>query len=130
MCPRCEIDPKPENFVDSRRCAFDADGKFTPDNWNCGTIDALIGDDPIIVYGHDEQFEATPTHFDDELNGGWIITTRYKRRGRTSSAFYTGDFSPPLLLTLDLADRVIHSRNLFDQWRKEQAVTPAASEAQ
>lgn len=121
LCPRCAADPKPEGFGDERNCAFDAAGNFTPDNWNCATIDALLGEHPSIVHGSDEQCEITPTWLDDgsEDHGGWIITTRYKRRGCTSSAIYMGDFHPPQPLALALAERVIESRASHEVWRQK-----------
>lgn len=119
MCPRCEADPQPENFGDRRKCAFDAEGKFTPDNWNCATLNAMIGDaETTTVTGSDEQFEYTPGWEDGETHG-WVITTRYKRRGCTSSAIYVGDFFPPEPLTLERAESIITARARFEQWRKE-----------
>lgn len=119
MCPRCEADPKPEGFGDRRQCAFDAEGHFTPENWNCATIDAILGDEPTVVRGDDEQCEVTPTYCDDGEHeyGGFLITTRHKRRGCTSSAIYVGDFHPPQPLTLALAERVIASRASHEVWR-------------
>lgn len=116
-CARCAADLKPEHFGDPRKCAFDKDGNFTPDNWNCATIDALLGEQPTIVHGDNEQCEVTPTWLDDEEHGGWIITTRYKRRGCTSSAVYVGDFHPPQPVTLAFAERVIQSRASHEEWR-------------
>lgn len=125
QCPRCAADPRPEHFGDDRRCAFDADGNFTPDNWNCATIDALIGFDrhgSQIVDGDDERCEVTPTYIDDgtdEVYGGWIVTTRYKRRGQTDSAIYVGQFHPPQPLTLAFTERAIQSRASREEWRSK-----------
>lgn len=39
--------------------------------------------------------------------GGWIVLTRYKHRGCTSSAIHVGDFFPPRPVTLSLVERFI-----------------------
>lgn len=105
-CARCSADLRPEGFGDDRRCAFTADGSFTSDNWNCATLNALIGEaDNRAVEGCDERFEWTPVNGTDY--GGWVITTRYKHRGCTSSAIVVGDFYPPKMLTLALAEQII-----------------------
>lgn len=116
-CPRCAADPKPEHFGDPRQCAFDAEGNFTPENWNCATMDAILGPEPVTVHGSEERMEATPTRLDDgEDYGGFIVTCRHKNRGRTSSAIYVGDFFPSQPLTLALAERVIASRASYAIW--------------
>ena len=117
-CPRCAADPQPEGFGSPRQCAFDEAGHFTPENWNCETINVLLGDTPHTVHGLDEQCEITPTYLDDgELYGGFIVTTRYKRRGCTSSVIYVGDFHPANPVTLDFVERVIASRAAYEFWR-------------
>lgn len=124
-CPRCAADPRPENFGNDRQCAFTADGQFTPENWNCATIDALLGTNPQTTHGLDERCEVTPTWLDVEDDdgthwyGGWIVTTRYKRRGCTSSAVYVGDFHPPQPVTLAFMERVIQSRASYEVWRSQ-----------
>lgn len=121
-CPRCRADPHPANFGSPRNCAFTADGLFTPDNWNCATIDALFnaaGDSAVRLYGNDESMDAIPALVDcdemadendpneDPICGGFLILSRYKHRGCTSSAVRVGDFFPPQPVTLALVERVI-----------------------
>lgn len=126
QCSRCAADPEPEGFGSPRNCAFNADGSFNPDNWNCETLNALIGDTPKIVHGDDEQCEITPTYLDDDLYGGFIVTTRYKRRGHTESAIYVGMFHPPQPITFEFVERVIQSRTSHEIWRKQQYGMPDA----
>lgn len=102
-CARCAADVRPANFGSDRNCAFNEDGSFTPDNWNCGTISALIcGDESAltIVSGCDETVEVIR----GEEHGGFIVLSRYKRRGCTSSALLVGDFWPARPLTLQMAE--------------------------
>jgi hypothetical protein len=106
-----------------RSCAFDADGAFTPDNWNCGTIEALMAlglePDGDSIYATDETMQIirvseavefpeppdwNPDHFEQ---AGWIVLTRYKRRGKTTSAMHVGDFWPARPLTLQVAESVL-----------------------
>lgn len=113
LCPRCAADPKPEHFASERQCAFDAEGHFTPDNWNCVTLNALIGDNPRVIQGGSEQLEVTPVNGTEY--GGWIVTTRYKRRGCTSSAIWVGDFSPPRPVTLALVEQILAGTPVEDE---------------
>ena len=124
-CPRCEADPQPQNFGSPRNCAFKrdrlADGSmlivpsdysFTPDNWQCATMTALIDaydrDRKKVIYGHDESMNIIPCDPDaDSDYGGWIVLTRYKSRGKVSSAVHVGDFYPPRPLTVALAEATI-----------------------
>lgn len=102
-CKRCEADPHPEDFGSPRRCAVDANGGFRPDNWNCATLDALLVDDRTAetVWGHDESMQIVCGND----YGGFLVVTRYKSRGRTSSAVHVGDFWPPKPFTLETAER-------------------------
>lgn len=105
-CPRCAANPTVS--IDNgpgtaRDCAFATpDGSFTPDNWNCATLSALGDNDSnssAELYGEDETLKAI---YGPE---GWIVLTRYKRRGCCSSAILCGDFWPPKPLTLEMAER-------------------------
>jgi len=109
-CKRCEADPRPAHFGSNRGCAFKHDGSFTPKNWNCATINALLeyqqGDEH---YGQDEHLEVVSvlTHSGSESNG-WIVTTRYKHRGQTASAVHvTQDGYFPV--TLQLIEEVLQA---------------------
>jgi hypothetical protein len=120
MCPRCAADPQPANFGSPRKCAFDEQGHFTPDNWNCATLSALFGfaePETVQAFTGDEMVEVIPTLLDGEAcerpqdryemepgddldTGGFFVFTRYKRRGCTSAAVHVGDFWPPARVTL------------------------------
>lgn len=109
-CKRCQADPQPSHLRDPRRCAFDAEGAFTPDNWQCATLEVLLDKAQANHYGDDESVQLVPVVFFDE-NGladgtdGWIVMTRYKSRGCTSSAIHVGDFWPPKPVTLAMAEQ-------------------------
>lgn len=121
-CARCEADPIPAHSG-PRQCAFDERGRFTPDNWRCATLDALTRVpwldvmQAAWVYGQDESLQPIPafvlqTDPDDPsytMSGseGFIVLSRYKTRGKVSSAMHVGDFWPAKPLTLAFAERVL-----------------------
>lgn len=116
-CKLCFERPVPKHYGSPRECAFDAEGKFTPDNWNCETINDLCGfgteqygDDECMdyVYCGREAFPDGDEEREEYVNnGGWIVMTRYKNRGCCSSAVRVGDFWPPEPLTLEVAEAVL-----------------------
>ncbi len=115
-CPRCAADPQPANFANARKCAFTAAGAFTPDNWNCATFNALMArvTDEDEHTGDNESLQLIPVRVpetDDEddwaMSHGWIVLTRYKQRGRTSSAIHVGDFWPARPVTYALVAQVL-----------------------
>lgn len=115
-CRRCSETP-PGNLSSPRRCAFTDTGEFTPENWNCGTIEALLRGPHEQRSGEDESMQIIPVRepfnedgVDDAYWDGWLILTRYKTRGRTSSAVHVGDFWPPQPLTLVLAESMLKLR--------------------
>lgn len=104
-CPRCAADPRPRHFASDRRCAFLADGAFTPHNWNCATLDAVMA-----VRAGCEELEGSDESMQIVYSGdygGWLVFTRYKHRGCTSSAMHVGDFYPPQVVTLKLVEQFI-----------------------
>lgn len=105
-CPRCQADPHPAPFESPRRCAFTEAGEFSPDNWNCATIDALLFQASHEIDGTDESMQITYANGSQDY-GGFIVLTRYKHRGCTSSAVHVGDFWPTVPLTLDRALKAI-----------------------
>jgi hypothetical protein len=107
-CLRCLADPQPSNFGSLRSCAFDAKGNFTPDNWRCATMDLLLELKQQEVDGSDESMQIIPVNGDEA--SGWLVLTRYKHRGCTSSAVVVGDFWPPKPLTLMAAEKIINPR--------------------
>jgi hypothetical protein len=101
-CRRCKEDLQPPLFASPRRCAFLDDGSFTPDNWNCATVEALLRIDAVpTLEGCDESLDVVS----GRDYGGFLVLTRYKHRGKTSSAVHVGDFWPPRPLTLAVAER-------------------------
>jgi hypothetical protein len=112
-CPRCQNDPQPPNYGSPRRCAFTEKElrliEFTPDNWNCGTLSALVAsadpDSKHTQYGDDESLDLILC--DPDAERGWIVLTRYKSRGTCSSAVHVGDFWPARIVTLDLVEKTI-----------------------
>ena len=121
-CSRCQADPRPKHFGDPRRCAFTDGGEFTPENWNCASIEAMLtreGMDDCVEFGDNESFEHTYVPEIGEHETGWIITSRYKTRGCTSSAIMVGDFYPPRPVTLELVERLLAYRVAMDAYTKE-----------
>jgi hypothetical protein len=127
-CAHCRQDPQPPHFGNARKCAFDDDGYFTPDNWNCATMaklleaaapapraDEAVQDTVVALYGNDESMHVVMC---SEEDGGWIVVTRYKMRGRTSSAVWVGDFYPSRLVTQALVERAIAYREAMRGWRR------------
>ncbi len=118
-CARCEADPQPKDFGSPRGCAFKADTfgadpstiPFNEDNWNCATITALLDaydpDRRKTIYGDDESMQIVPVYEQGEYGWnarGWIVLTRYKSRGKVSSAVHVGDFYQPREVTLKLVE--------------------------
>ena len=113
MCPRCAADVRPTNFGSDRTCAFNADGSFTPDNWNCATLDALMERECFDERRSDESIQII---WGDNF-GGFIVLTRYKNRGCTSSALLVGDFWPAKPLTFTIAQSWLDG----SFWRKSES---------
>jgi hypothetical protein len=129
LCPRCTADPQPPQYA-KRQCLFNADGTFREKNWNCATEWALQEayqqsiyasvysredhGELRTVYGTDESmhiYPCFPSPDEDDVMGndptGWLIFTRYKRRGRTSNVVWVGDFSPARPVTRALIESTI-----------------------
>lgn len=117
QCPRCAADPQPDGFGSPRDCAFDATGAFDTSNWNCATLAELMAgatEDGENIWGDDESMQIIPTRLDvmsededSDVRAGWIVLTRYKSRGRTTSAVHVGDFWPAQPVTLALVNATI-----------------------
>lgn len=104
-CDRCLADPQPKHFGNPRRCAFTPEGVFTPDNWNCATIQALLELARTVNHeGNDESMQML--YVDPKETRGWLVITRYKYRGKTSAAVVVGD-QDPVVLTLSVAEAII-----------------------
>lgn len=84
---------------DNPRCAFDAAGKFTKDNWNCATLNVLRTFALSRGLAHrrgDSGFASIPVL--DE-SGTVIVLTWYKSRGCTTDAMIACDGFEPLHLS-------------------------------
>ncbi len=103
-CSRCAADPRPANFGSDRECAFGPDGAFLTDNWNCATLDALAALAGEPVYGDDETLAVVRCDFAD---GGFLVLTRYKSRGRVTGLAWVGDWPAPRAASLGLVLRAI-----------------------
>lgn len=83
MCPRCQ--ERGQTWRGSPPvCAF-YDGRFTGDNWNCATMNALR--DKATSDWNEDNYMG----FLRGPNGDHLIMTWYKRRGRTSDALVVCD---------------------------------------
>lgn len=84
---------------DQPRCGFSA-GAFSPDNWNCATLNALrdLVDEsqhpmpPGVDYRYCADQKYATVHIDDvELNGDWLglalWVSWYKNRGTTEAVW-------------------------------------------
>lgn len=111
LCPACAADLKPVGFASPRNCAFTESGDFTPDNWNCATIAAMMSRVEGELLGDDETGEIIPVRTSKTETNGWIIMTRYKSRGCTSSAVHVGDFWPPRPVTYEMAAAFVRPRS-------------------
>lgn len=110
-CKRCTDKPLPENWSE-RKCGFYKNGNFDGGNWNCGTLNALA-EEGETVEGCDESMQTVylgeEFSFGDQV-GGWIILTRYKHRGRCTSAIRVGDFFPPQPVTLEMCEKFLEMK--------------------
>jgi hypothetical protein len=89
-CKLCAERPVPDNYGSERKCAFDEQGMFTPENWMCETMNELrrrvriasgsINDDVLLII--DASSEGV---------SAWIALVIYKRRGRVESATLLSD---------------------------------------
>lgn len=109
-CPRCQTRGKTWEGSDPR-CAFPA-GVFTPDNWNCATMNALRDlSDALDRSWRDDNAAASMGYvpIGDALDGasGYVVMSWYKSRGRTGQAWTMWDDDTPHLTTLAEAEAAI-----------------------
>lgn len=94
-------------------CGFDAEGKFTTDNWNCETLNEIrwsLPDDGVA-------YASFKSRMDDESVGvawlgdkfGWLIMTWYKNRGRVGRAVIMCDDQEPHPLQREEAESYLAS---------------------
>lgn len=81
-CKRCEKRGKTWEG-DDPKCAFDEEGWFHPNNWNCASMGALrlwADENNKITYSDDNSCAVLP------FDGYFIVLAWYKRRGKTDWA--------------------------------------------
>ena len=78
-CPRCQQRVKDWQGSDPK-CAF-SDGVFSPDNWNCATMNVLRDMATNVVYSEDSNAAILSIG-----EGRFILLSWYKRRGCTALA--------------------------------------------
>jgi hypothetical protein len=134
-CPGCLADPQPPFFGDPRKCAFDAQGNFTSDNWSCATMDALR---EMLPYDGESTYGDFATRDDnsagslgllhipdsaqdvlDDLHGieqdelslaGYLVMSWYKQRGQCGSATIIFEDEPVRPLKVDEAQAILTAR--------------------
>lgn len=116
-------DPRPPHFDRDRICAFNADGSFQSDNWNCATIAYLLGaPDAQDMSSELESLQAIPAYMpvagtSDVIDTdgikptieqrGWLVMCRQFNVGRAASLMYCGPFHPPRGVSFAMCDDVI-----------------------
>lgn len=103
-CPRCQERGKTWHGEDPR-CGFPDGGVFSPDNWNCATLNRLRELDRDGAAYTEDQWILTIPH-----DGEFIVLGGYKRGG---SVEFAGNLNEREMedLTLERAEKVIKSRS-------------------
>ena len=100
---------------DPLSCAFKSkrlDAEFNPDNWNCGTMNALreaahkFGSSDGLRWD-DQSSGVVPVPADVADRVGCIALTWYKNRGRTEGAVVLFENNKTIPLTLGMAVEVV-----------------------
>lgn len=114
VCQACEKRGKTWQGSDPK-CAFDA-GEFTPDNWNCATLNELrehlfYGQSTVDYRCHDDDQHVATVALDwdseCESESKLVRSARslwvswYKSRGRTESIWLLGECGLPFRPTED-----------------------------
>lgn len=74
---------KPSEFIDEPKCAFNVDGSFNTDNWNCALMNKLRDLAELNeVWNDDDYCSIIPIP-----DYGWAILKWYKHRGKTDLFF-------------------------------------------
>lgn len=95
QCRRC-LERGQDWDGDPPRCAFDKDGNFTADNWNCATMNELrktAEDRGCVVSSEGQNAALLP------WDGRFIALSWYKRRGATDAAYLFAYAPGPLELS-------------------------------
>lgn len=108
-CKMCEKRGKTWNG-DDPKCGF-VDGVFTPDNWNCATLNALwekAEDKGNRERRDDSSFAFVSVPELKETEAGFIALSKYKERGCTSLAVFFSD-NVQLPVTIEMAEAAVLS---------------------
>lgn len=101
-CFRCQCRTKDWDG-DDPKCGF-PEGDFTRDNWRCATLNVLRRlAEPGAVYSEDQYASVI-----SDGDGGHVLITWYKSRGRTEGAYLVTD-QGVYPLTLGSAETVIRN---------------------
>lgn len=82
----CEKRGKTWNGADPK-CGFRANGRFTPDNWNCATLNSLR----TAIEDHERWHEDSYYWSGLIPNGGMLVVAHYKNRGCTDGVYRVED---------------------------------------
>jgi|3_EtaG_2_1085321.scaffolds.fasta_scaffold03033_6 hypothetical protein len=110
MCKYCDLRGKTWNGSDPK-CGFPLGDTFTPENWNCATLNLLRGlshKNGVKTYGEDNgsiSVLALPIswNFDER---GYLVMNWYKDRGCTDKAKIINE-DEEFELTEELANAII-----------------------
>lgn len=137
MCKRCdEFKKKYPYSIELKKhkdtclgseisCAFDENGIFTTDNWNCITIGILR--ELVSKYGETKRDDNAAGSLDvlwiPENDGidGYLIMSYYKSRGRIGQAYIFNDNEIPKILTEEYAEHIIRC---YSERTAQQDVAP------
>ncbi len=93
----------------ARKCAFHV-GRFTHNNWMCGTMLALRDlVEPTAIGGDDSYLGSIYVPETNQHPGGFLILQWYKRRGGTDQALWLVPDEAPVPLTQELAVNALES---------------------
>ncbi len=109
MCKLCETTPVPDYYGSPRECAFDTEGKFTNNNWNCVTMSrlrALVDDNWDKISSIDDEHAAL-FPLDIDCHWSFLCLQWYKSRGKTSGAFVIDTSGNMESITLEIAEKII-----------------------
>lgn len=85
-CRLCATRPIPNTYASPRKCAFYGD-RFTPENWNCETMNELRKRcRSALTSTNEDRLLTVDASADGESL--WIVLMTYKNRGCVESAGY------------------------------------------
>ncbi|EMT54781.1 hypothetical protein I532_04215 [Brevibacillus borstelensis AK1] len=116
-CKLCVERGKPWSG-DDPRCAFERE-TFSPDNWNCATMNALRN--IAEAQGHTHRDDMGPCSigfvpFEGD-DAGYIVMTWYKNRGRTGNAVVMRDSEIRTFTYQDARDALAHNARVMEEAR-------------